>query len=608
MSLTTNSMAEESSATNDSFSQGTDLYTDFTSTAEVKSEPTEATDFTASAITSTDPSTSSSTVSGEGQEKSKPNHNKREEWLDKDDPLHCKVCDFKASDMQAFQNHSLSVRHIKRAAEVFEIKFNLKKDEEKEKKKTEFHCQVCLCSCNSESAWNSHLVGQKHRKNLEKQGADKAHMKAKQKMGPGGYGASSGGYGTDQQYGGGAVRNTYLQHNRKPYEKPVHAVANPTQSGPVGAKDFMNYKEPLIGLEYVTEIQVTGQSPRYHCELCDSKFDHNLKFPHLVGAKHRFNVLKEKCPEVATAVRSNVKKRSELTGRLLDEAYKLEQKEGRKQVKTRVEASPYSSVNQTSISRTSIQNTMGRGQGSSARGQGVSGRGRGARGNHMRGGQTNNSYGHRGNSNTGYKATNPQQYDNNSQQSYGDTRGRGRGMRGQPNDQGRGGRGRGWHQSSQSQQYPSLMGSSYQRRSYAPNDTYAGSSQSNSLLPREAFHPQQESQQQHYNYNQSYSHPYSYQPASQQQTSVQRDHGASYANPSTSGPPPYTAPPTSGTQQPAPRKSNVANQEFIKGLGELGKLVSSEEDASVALQVSNVLTQALLQYRMQNLPSSDEVC
>ena len=46
-----------------------------------------------------------------------------------------------------------------------------------------------------------------------------------------------------------------------------------------------------VGLEYVTEIQVIGQSPRYHCELCDSKFDHNLKFPHLVGSKHRFNVL-----------------------------------------------------------------------------------------------------------------------------------------------------------------------------------------------------------------------------------------------------------------------------------------------------------------------------
>ena len=49
-----------------------------------------------------------------------------------------------------------------------------------------------------------------------------------------------------------------------------------------------------VGLEYVTEIQVIGQSPRYHCQLCDSKFDHNLKFPHLVGSKHRFNVLVSK--------------------------------------------------------------------------------------------------------------------------------------------------------------------------------------------------------------------------------------------------------------------------------------------------------------------------
>jgi len=30
--------------------------------------------------------------------------------------------------------------------------------------------------------------------------------------------------------------------------------------------------------------------------------------------------------------------------------------------------------------------------------------------------------------------------------------------------------------------------------------------------------------------------------------------------------------------------------------------VSSEEDASMALQVSNALTQALLQFRMNNLP------
>lgn len=42
---------------------------------------------------------------------------------------------------------------------------------------------------------------------------------------------------------------------------------------------------------------------------------------------------------------------------------------------------------------------------------------------------------------------------------------------------------------------------------------------------------------------------------------------------------------------------------FLQGaIADLGKLVSSEEDASMALQVSNALTQALLQFRMNNLP------
>jgi hypothetical protein len=39
------------------------------------------------------------------------------------------------------------------------------------------------------------------------------------------------------------------------------------------------------------EIQVAGESPRYDCTVCNAKFDHNLKFPHLVGQKHRLNVL-----------------------------------------------------------------------------------------------------------------------------------------------------------------------------------------------------------------------------------------------------------------------------------------------------------------------------
>ncbi len=36
---------------------------------------------------------------------------------------------------------------------------------------------------------------------------------------------------------------------------------------------------------------MAGHNPRYECSLCDAKFEHDLKFPHLVGQKHRMNVL-----------------------------------------------------------------------------------------------------------------------------------------------------------------------------------------------------------------------------------------------------------------------------------------------------------------------------
>ena len=49
-------------------------------------------------------------------------------------------------------------------------------------------------------------------------------------------------------------------------------------------------------------------------------------------------------------------------------------------------------------------------------------------------------------------------------------------------------------------------------------------------------------------------------------------------------------------------KEGGASVGLAGALGDLTKLVQNEDDASVALQVSNALTQALLQYRMGNEP------
>ena len=58
---------------------------------------------------------------------------------------------------------------------------------------------------------------------------------------------------------------------------------------------------------------------------------------------------KEKVPDVAQSVRGDVKKRSELSSKLLEEATKLEMMEGRQQVKTRKEKSPFNRINNQAV-------------------------------------------------------------------------------------------------------------------------------------------------------------------------------------------------------------------------------------------------------------------
>ena len=49
-----------------------------------------------------------------------------------------------------------------------------------------------------------------------------------------------------------------------------------------------------IGLEFLVEIHVNGGPPKYECEVCEAKFDGNMKFPHLTGVKHRHTVIVSK--------------------------------------------------------------------------------------------------------------------------------------------------------------------------------------------------------------------------------------------------------------------------------------------------------------------------
>lgn len=221
----------------------------------------------------------------------------------------CKHCNYQAPDWPMFAVHVLKPSHVKKVAEAMKVRVAV------DPILTNITCEVCNVTCCGYIPWNAHLMGSRHRRTKEEQ--------------------------QEQMYGkrknaGGPIRNSQFGniHNKKPYDLRPN---NKQQSRNIQApqeNDFSTYPQPLIGLEYVTETQPNGKIRWYHCSICDVKFDDNLKFPHLVGQKHRLNVLKAKRPEVVKDLDPNSKKRSEVTPILLREATKLEEDEGRQQIKS----------------------------------------------------------------------------------------------------------------------------------------------------------------------------------------------------------------------------------------------------------------------------------
>ncbi|KAK3588052.1 hypothetical protein CHS0354_012098 [Potamilus streckersoni] len=95
---------------------------------------------------------------------------------------------------------------------------------------------------------------------------------------------------------------------------------------------------PLIGLQYVTEFHTDdGQMTRFVCNLCECWCDGKTIIPHLTGLKHRQNYFEEEHPHIYNHITSfNLKKsKADLTESVTLFAKDVEEKEGRKEVKIR---------------------------------------------------------------------------------------------------------------------------------------------------------------------------------------------------------------------------------------------------------------------------------
>ncbi|XP_035688768.1 zinc finger RNA-binding protein-like [Branchiostoma floridae] len=173
----------------------------------------------------------------------------------------------------------------------------------------EYFCHICQAKCTSESQFESHNNGARHKKNLVavEKGIKKAPVARPKSAGDG--------------------------------SKP-NVVDTLQPSRCMDKLELM--EEPLVGLDYITEFQ--NEDPdieeHYMCSLCDSKCDPRTLNTHVIGARHRLAYLKEHHPDMAAMTLQN-KKRSEQSVALAEFVKQAVKQDGQKEVKVKLELNPF---------------------------------------------------------------------------------------------------------------------------------------------------------------------------------------------------------------------------------------------------------------------------
>lgn len=119
----------------------------------------------------------------------------------------------------------------------------------------EFYCDLCDISCTSQVVLDTHLIGKKHMKNVNKLKHNTEAFKTKRNP-------------------------NFLPHSGK--------IANIQKKF-----DELSEIEPIVGLEYITEYQKTnGGDHRYLCELCEFRSNASEMLEHVVTRNHRLRFMR----------------------------------------------------------------------------------------------------------------------------------------------------------------------------------------------------------------------------------------------------------------------------------------------------------------------------
>ncbi|XP_078655687.1 uncharacterized protein LOC144902255 [Branchiostoma floridae x Branchiostoma belcheri] len=242
---------------------------------------------------------------------------------------YCESCDQKFKSEDSYRVHLKSIGHLMKSSgtdlgldeakgyippipkppPVVEKK---EEDEEKVLRKQfpdEFFCHVCQAKCTSETQFESHNAGARHKKNM-------------------------------------AAVEKGLKPAPFAKTKSADGASKPTTVDTLRTARCMDklemMGEPLVGLDYITEFQ--NEDPEieeyYVCKLCDSRCDPRTLNTHVIGARHRLAYLKEHHPDMAAMTLQN-KRRSEQSIALAEFVKQAVKQDGQKEVKVKMELNPF---------------------------------------------------------------------------------------------------------------------------------------------------------------------------------------------------------------------------------------------------------------------------
>uniref|UniRef100_T1J8D2 U1-type domain-containing protein n=1 Tax=Strigamia maritima TaxID=126957 RepID=T1J8D2_STRMM len=200
-----------------------------------------------------------------------------------------------------------------------------------------YYCALCDAKCGNENNYRFHCDGNRHLRNLN---ASKGIPMSPRKP------SEKGGQGLIEDKP--PLIDTVPDNTPEQFTENVSDTGIPKPQISLMQNKLNSYQAPLIGLNYIIELQSENQfcEPKYECSLCETKCDSTSLLAHVTGSEHRMTYMGKHYKSEYDRLSNARGSKDEFAVELIRAVEKIQRTDGRgqMQVQSGFGKSPASSV------------------------------------------------------------------------------------------------------------------------------------------------------------------------------------------------------------------------------------------------------------------------